>query len=66
MLSECPRQYVSSLVDAINLASFADRGCFPSEGGLLNQSVSFLELVAVLENESAKLQNERMRGEIDA
>ncbi len=58
-LKECPRKFVGSMVEAINIATFAERGCFPVDGGLLNQSCSFLELVAVLENETIRLANEQ-------
>lgn len=51
-LTECPKKYVGSdLVGAINLAAYAMKGSWPVDGGTLNQSAWFLDLVQTLENE---------------
>jgi hypothetical protein len=48
------------LITAVNLASYAMKGDWPGDGGLLSQSAWFFDLVQTLESTQNKIDNERM------
>lgn len=57
----CCKKYVSSVARAINMASLADKH-LPTAGGMLDQSAWFIDLWISLQNDSNKLESERIRG----
>lgn len=60
-LEECPKKMIGqSLVGAINLASYAMKGQWPTTGGMLDQSAWFFDLVQTLESEQNRIDAERM------
>lgn len=60
-LDECPKKMIGQqLVMAINMAGFAMRGQWPTDGGLFSQSSWFFDLVQTLESETNKIEAERM------
>jgi len=59
-LVQCARKYVGQeIVQAINLASMSDNH-LPTAGGLLAQSNWFYQVMVALNNDQAKIDNERM------
>lgn len=64
-LTECPRQYVADIVDAVNLAQLADSH-LPVSGGVLEQSAWWVGCYMALRSdmnqiEADKIDRERRR-----
>lgn len=59
---KCPRSFCSDMVLDINMASLADKGALPAAGGLLDQTQWFLDLWAMLGNETERIKAELTSG----
>ncbi len=59
-MSECPKAFVGrEMVEAINFAGWAMKGKWPVDGGLLEQSAWFVDMVGQLESAQNEIDAER-------
>jgi hypothetical protein len=54
----CPNAYCSSVVQATVLADLFDKGLPPIQGGVLDQSLSFIEATRFLRGDEAQIRAE--------
>jgi len=56
----CPRKVIGwEMTQTINLAGYATKGFLPVNGGILDQSSWFVDVWSTLENDQAKIDQER-------
>lgn len=58
-LSECPRKFVSGIVDEINLAQVADDH-LPCSGGVLDQSAWWVECWMAFKSDCSQIDQDRI------
>jgi len=57
----CPLRKVETLREFIKFYGFYKKGFLPEEGGVLEQANIFLEACSFLDNEVAKIKNEKIK-----
>ena len=59
-LTECPRRIIgNSLVEDINLASYAEKGHLPEPGGMLEQEAWFVSLWGTLASDESRIEQDK-------
>lgn len=59
-MNECPQKFIGNeLIEDINTVDACQNGVMPVGGGLMDQSVYYLELTSRLRNERAKIEREQ-------
>lgn len=59
-LDGCPNRFCSKIVPSLDLFDLFEKGLPPVEGGVLDQSVSFVEAARFFESEECKVRNDRV------
>ena len=56
----CPNAFCSGIVSTLDMIDLFAKGLPPVSGGMLDQSVSFINAARLLESEERRVQNERI------